>query len=128
MCNLFIDVLRGYTVDRKFTIHDFVVMPNHVHLLISVPGEMMIERAMQLIKGAFSFRARKELGFRGEIWQRGFSDVGVRDTESFQMHRQYIEQNPLRAGLARLPEEYPYCSAHLKLKKRTAAEKTAENV
>ena len=51
----------------KMTIHEFVVMPNHVHLLLTIPGEMSIEKAMQLIKGGFSFRARKELGFHGEV-------------------------------------------------------------
>src|SRR5208283_4187345 len=107
---------------NEFTVHDFVVMPNHVHLLISVPGEATIERAMQSIKGSFSFRARKELGFLGEIWQRGFSEVGIRDAASLQAHRSYIEQNPVRAGLSNSPEEYPYGSAHLKMLKRAAAE------
>ncbi len=59
----------------RIIVHDFVVMPNHVHVLMTVPGDLSIEKAMQLIKGGFSFRANKELGFRGEIWQRGFSDV-----------------------------------------------------
>ena len=121
MSNLFIDVLRGHTFERKFTVHDFVVMPDHVHLLISVPGEITIENAMQWIKGSFSFRAKRELGFQGEVWQRGFSEVGVRDSVNFQEHRNYIEQNPVRAGLATSPEEYPYGSAYLKMLKRARA-------
>lgn len=122
MCNLIIDVLRSYTLDHIFTVHDFVVMPNHVHLLITVPGEMTIEKAMQRIKGGFSFRARKELGFHGEIWQRGFSEVGVHNSESLQTHRRYIELNPVRAGLANSSEEYPYCSVYLRAMKRARAE------
>ena len=56
---------------------------------------------MQLIKGSFSFRANKELGFKGEIWQRGFSDVLVTDKQSFQLHRSYIDNNPVKKGLVK---------------------------
>ncbi len=104
------------------TVHEFVVMPNHVHIVMTVPGEMSLEKAMQLIKGGFSFRANKELGFRGEIWQRGFSDVRIVDELSYQKHREYIENNPVKAGLANSPEEYPYGSACLKKQKRAGAE------
>jgi len=54
-------------------------MPNHLHILLTLSGEITPEKAMQLIKGSISFRANKELGFRGEIWQRGYSDVQVLD-------------------------------------------------
>ena len=57
-----IDVLRSCLKARKFQAHDFVVMPDHLHLLITVRREMTIEKALQPIKGAFSFRLRKELG------------------------------------------------------------------
>jgi putative transposase len=67
MAQLFIDVLRSYTLAGKFKVHDFVVMRNHVHLLLTVDGEMSIEKAAQLVKGNFSYRANKELGFTGGI-------------------------------------------------------------
>jgi putative transposase len=107
---------------KGIVIHDFVVMPNHIHILMTVPGEMSVEKAMQLIKGGFSFRANKELGFCGEIWQRGYSDVRVVDERSFQQHREYIGNNPVKKGLANSPEEYPYGSACLKKKKHAGAE------
>jgi putative transposase len=104
MANLFVDVLRSTMRSGKVTIHDFVVMPDHIHILMTVPGEMSVEKAMQLIKGGFSFRAKKELGFTGEIWQRGFSDVRV------------------KAGLAISPEDFQYGTAYLKKRKRAGAE------
>ena len=70
----------------------------------------------------FPFELGRELGFRGEIWQRGFSDVRITDQQSFLNHRNYIRQNPVRAGLAEFPEEYPYGSAHLRKLKRAGAE------
>jgi putative transposase len=125
MAKLFIEVLRSYMRSGKITVHDFVIMPNHVHILMTVPGEMSLEKAMQLIKGSFSFRANKELGFRGEIWQRGYSDVRVLDDKSFQQHRAYIENNPVKAGLANTPNEYPFGTAYLKKQKHTGAKAQA---
>ena len=75
MANLFIDVLRSYMRARKFKVHEFVVMPNHVHVLLSVLQEMSIEKAVQMMKGNFSYRAKKELGYPWEVWQKGFSGV-----------------------------------------------------
>jgi putative transposase len=46
---LFIDVLRSYVAAGRFRVHDFVVMPDHVHLLITVDQEMAIEKDVQLI-------------------------------------------------------------------------------
>ena len=121
MAELLIDVLRSCMRESSFNIHEFVVMPNHVHVLMTIPGGLTVEKAMQLIKGRFSFRARKELGFPGEVWQRGFSDVRITDEASFRQHRLYIEQNPIKAALARTADEYPFGSAHLKKLKRTGA-------
>ena len=74
---LFIDVLRSYVAAGKFQIHDFVVMPDHVHLLMTVGEDMAIEKAVQFIKGGFSYRLKKESGYSGEVWQRGFSDLRI---------------------------------------------------
>jgi putative transposase len=106
---LFIDVLRSYVKARKFQVHDFVVMPDHVHFLITIEGEMSIEKAVQFIKGGFSFRLRKETGYAGEVWQRGFSETRVNDPQSYENRREYIAQNPVIAGLVDSPEEYSLC-------------------
>jgi putative transposase len=118
---LFIDVLRSNVRTKKVRIHDFVVMPDHVHLLISVDRDLSIEKAMQLIKGGFSFRLKKEFGYNGEVWQRGFSEVRVEDRGSFLKHREYIAQNPVRAELVSSPEEFPYCYSYLARRKAAGA-------
>jgi putative transposase len=69
-------------------------MPDHFHLLIT-PRESL-ERALQLIEGSFSFRAKRELGFMHEIWQPSFYDRRVRDAGEYFAFREYIRQN---AGL-----------------------------
>jgi putative transposase len=57
---LFIDVLRSYTLKGSFKVHEFVVMPDHFHVLVTLDRNTSIERAVQLIKGNFSFRRKKE--------------------------------------------------------------------
>jgi putative transposase len=120
---LLIDVLRSCVATRKFRIHDFVVMPDHIHLVIEVGLGMSIERAMQLIKGRFSYRLKKECAYLGEVWQPGFSEVRIYDDESLLEHRRYIAQNPLKAGLCVSAEEYPYCFASLAKRKARAGAK-----
>ena len=117
---LFIDVLRTNTMAGKFKLHEFVVMPDHFHVLLTV-GNMSIERAMQLIKGGYSFRRNKELGLADEIWPPGFSEVRVLDRKSYLAHKKYIDENPVKAGLAKDVGEYPYCSAYFRKKKSAAA-------
>jgi putative transposase len=115
--NLMIEVLRSCVAQHELRLHDFVVMPDHVHLLMTLDGTMTIEKAMQLIKGRFSYHLKKELGYLGDVWQRGFSEVSVYDESSLKAHREYIAQNPAKAGLVNSSEEYPYCFAFLAKKK-----------
>jgi putative transposase len=71
-----------------------------------------LERSLQLIKGGFSFRARKELGFGGEIWQPSFYDRRVRDWQEYCAFREYIRSNPVKKRLVVAPERYPHGSAN----------------
>jgi putative transposase len=114
---LLIDVMRSLVAERKFELHDFVVMPDHLHLLLTVHDGMTIEKAMQLIKGRFSHRLSREFAYRGEVWQRGFTEEQVMNRESFDGHREYIAQNPVKAGLAASTEEFPFCFLHLAKRK-----------
>ena len=115
---LLVDVLRSLVAERKFKLHDFVVMPDHVHLLIEVVDDMTIEKAMQFIKGRFSHQLSHEFGFKGEVWQRGFTEVQVMNKQSLEAHRAYIGENPVKAGLAASAEDYPFCFRHLARRKK----------
>ena len=111
MANLFVEVLAHYRAQGKYLLHEFVLMPDHFHLLLS--PTLTLERALQLIKGSFSFRAKKELGFGGEIWQTSFYDRRVRDIGEYCAFREYIRANPVKKRLAVTAEQYPYCSAQM---------------
>jgi putative transposase len=114
---LLIDVLRSNVAAGKFQLHEFFIMPDHLHLLMTLPVDMTIEKAMQLIKGGFSYRLKKELGYQGEVWQRGFSDARITDGQSFTQHREYIIQNPVKAGLVETADQYPYSYTYLSREK-----------
>jgi len=115
MAKLLIEVLLHYQTQGKYCLHEFVVMPNHFHLLITQIGLVTLEKTVQFIKGGFSFRARKELAIAGEIWQTSFYDRRVRDANEYVRFRHYIHMNPVRRGLVSNPEEFPYSSASMTL-------------
>jgi len=107
MAKLFLQVLFHYRSEGKFLLHEFVLMPDHFHLLITPHSNLSLERAVQFVKGGYSFRASKELGFKGEIWQRGFADHLIRDAQDFEKHKSYIRNNPVIRRLTSSAEEYP---------------------
>ncbi len=112
MASLLIDVLYHYREQGKFLLHAFVIMPDHIHLLITPGAHVTLERAMQCIKGGFSFRAKKELAFAGEMWQNSFYDRRVRDGVEFDQFLKYIQENPVKRGLVQNPNEHPFSSAN----------------
>jgi len=106
--NLLMDTIYHYR-GSAYWLHEFVIMPDHLHALITPLTSL--EKAVQFIKGGFSYRAKKELGSNLEIWQKGFSDHRIRDVSDYRVHAIYIRQNPLRKHLCEQPEQYPYSSA-----------------
>ena len=106
---VFIEILYHYREERAYLLHEFVVMPDHFHAIIT--PKTSLEKAVQFIKGGFSFRAKKELQTRWEIWQRGFSDHRIRDARDYKIHSDYIHQNPVKKRLVVESHLYPYSSA-----------------
>ena len=104
---LLIDTIIHYRSQKKFLLHEFVIMPDHFHALITPADEISLERAVQFIKGGFSFRLKSKL----PVWQASFTNQRIRDEEDFERHREYIRMNPVRARLAGRAEEYPHSSA-----------------
>jgi putative transposase len=105
---LFLNVLENYRTG--YLLHAYVFMPEHIHLLLTPLDSL--EKAIQQIKGGFSYRAKKELSWQGEVWQKGFCDHRIRDMQDWNRHLEYIRMNPVRAGLCIEPEEYLY-GAHM---------------
>ena len=109
---LLVDTLYSYRSQGKYLLHEFVVMKNHLHVLMTIDESLSIEKAVQFIKGGYSFRVKKELGKNFEVWQKGFSETRIYDIASFEKHRQYIHENPVIAGYVEEASQFPFSSAH----------------
>jgi putative transposase len=111
IARLFVEVLLDYRSQKKYLLHEFVVMPDHLHLILT-PRGITLERAVQFAKGGFSFQLNKPLKVKRDVWQPSFVDRRIRDSHEYERYKNYIWQNPVKRRLAKSPEEYPYSSAH----------------
>jgi REP-associated tyrosine transposase len=102
-----VEVLHSYR-GRAYLLHEYVRMPEHFHIIITPMTSL--ERAVQFVKGGFSFRAKKDLGSSMEVWHCGFSDHRIRDEEDYLQHVEYIRRNPVGRKPVELSADYPYCS------------------
>jgi REP element-mobilizing transposase RayT len=93
-----------------YDLHAFAVMPNHVHLLLSplVP----LPKLTKSLKGITAKRANEMLTLTGcPFWQEESYDHLVGNEREFERIRLYIEHNPVRAGLVKEGDQYPWSSA-----------------
>jgi putative transposase len=108
---IFLKTLYRHRREGRYELHAFVVMPEHVHLLLTPANDVTIERAVQLIKGAYSHELGGIIGRKREIWQRGFTDHRIRNEMDYIHHRNYIHRNPVERHIVTDPCEYRYSSA-----------------
>ncbi|HET9183713.1 MAG TPA: transposase [Candidatus Angelobacter sp.] len=108
---LLIDTLCFYRIQGRFELHEFVIMPDHFHLIITLAEQIPLEKAVQYIKGGYATSARRQLGLSG-VWQPKPANHRIREAEDYERRRDYIFDNPVRAGLAPNPEDYPFSSAN----------------
>lgn len=88
---------------HPFFLHGFVIMPDHCHFLLFVPHPEKISNVMSAYKSGLTF----DIG-KGPLWQKRFH---IRCVDDPLEALKYIHHNPIRAGLAEVPEEYPWSSA-----------------
>ncbi|MCU1321160.1 MAG: transposase IS200-family protein [Acidobacteriaceae bacterium] len=112
---LLLATLFRYREQGRFQLHGFVVMPDHIHVLITPAHDHTIERCIQFIKGGFSFAIRKD--FPGEVWQNDYHAHRVTSPEDYRAQLLYIANNPTRKNLLDYPHihtKYPtQLDAHL---------------
>ena len=106
---LLIDTIYHYR-GGAYLLHEFVIMPDDIHVLIT--PQTSLEKAVQFIKGGFSYRAKKEVGSNMEVWQTGFQDHRIRDAYDYSSHVVYIHNNPVKERFCEHPEDFSYSSAH----------------
>jgi len=94
-----------------YLLHEFIIMPDHLHLLLTPGNTTSLEKAIMLIKGGSSHEIHRIRGHKMEIWQAGFHDWTIRDEADYRGRREYIRMNPVKAGLVEKPEDWAFGSA-----------------
>lgn len=107
---LMAETLMHYRNQGRYALHAYVVMPDHVHALITPAPDVSLEKAIQLMKGGFSFRLKS----RSEVWERGHFDKRVSDRNAYAACLNYIHHNPVVARIAETDSDYPFSSATLR--------------
>ena len=104
------DTLK-YFHEKRYLLHSWVIMPNHVHMLISIlPGNNLPD-IVRTIKSYTARKANIKIGRCGPFWQRDFFDRYIRNIKHFDYTVAYIEYNPVVAGLCKQPSEWQFGSA-----------------
>jgi putative transposase len=82
----------------------YVIMPDHVHLFVRGGLDFSLRQSVRVLKRVLS----KAISSAPPHWQQGFFDRLVRHSESYAEKWEYVRQNPVRAGLAPHPDEWPW--------------------
>ena len=107
----FKDIIWRYKKKYIFKLYHWVIMSNHYHLLIECEEPEMISKIMAGINKAYSFYYHQGRKTGGYLWQGRFKMQAVQKEEYLRTCGRYIEQNPLKAGMVKRAEEFPYSSA-----------------
>lgn len=99
---------------ERYRLLAWVVMPNHLHVLAQFLADHPLSKVMHSWKSYIANQGNKLLGRSGRFWQREYFDRFIRNERHYRNAVQYVESNPVRAGLAARPEGWPYSSAGLR--------------
>ena len=100
--------------DKKYRLTAWVIMPNHIHFLATPLENIELREIAHSIKSYTAHEANKLLGRHGQFWQHEPFDRYVRNRKHFVNVIQYIENNPVKAGLCEKPEDWRFSSAFYK--------------
>ena len=111
IAEILLNTLFHYRDSGGYLLHEFVIMPDPLHLILTPNLQTSLEKTVQLIKGGSSHRIHKKRGGRMEIWRAGFHDWTIRDLDDWKAKTNYIRMNPVKAGLCERVEDWSYSSA-----------------
>jgi putative transposase len=106
-CRVFEEALERVRTSFGVVIHGYVVMPDHVHLLVSEPERMSLADALKSLKQGVS---RRLIGKEAHFWQKRYYDFNVPSAAKFVEKLRYIHRNPVRRGLCARPEDWEWSS------------------
>jgi putative transposase len=109
--SFFLNTLRYYKPLLGFKIYSYVVMPDHIHLLIEPNDRYDLSEVMKAIKGSFGRKYLMMRGEKGRVWQRQFFGYTVEDELQLKRNIRYIFENPVRRGIVKNEVDYEFSSA-----------------
>jgi putative transposase len=107
-CATFLSALERVRLSHRLCVYGYVVMPEHVHLLMNEPERGNLARAMQSLKQGVA--RRLALRAADSFWQARYYDFNVWSEGKFVEKLRYIHRNPVRRGLVARPEDYLWSS------------------
>jgi len=110
LCLILLENLRFYHERMNFGLHGYVIMPNHIHLLITPREGSSISDIMRNLKSYAAREMRHALGIDGPVWQRRFYDRIVRGEAQFLAALDYMHENPVQAGVVESAGAYEFSS------------------
>jgi REP element-mobilizing transposase RayT len=102
----------------RYSLHAWVVMPNHVHALFTPQGDWSLSKILGSWKSYTSKQANLVINSSGKFWQEDYFDRYIRDDDHFYDALTYIEFNPVAAGLCSRPEDWTFSSARVNIQSR----------
>ena len=93
---------------KTMYLHAGVVMPDHVHLLLTPYEDITLAKLMQQLKSVSAHRIAKQREVKSPVWQREYFDRVMRSDEDLREKAEYIVNNPVRAGLVARVDDYPW--------------------
>ena len=106
---------------QRYRLAAWVVMPNHVHLLAAPCVGYSLSNIMHSLKSYTAQEANRILNRRGKLWFEDYFDRYIRNAKHFENAINYIESNPVRAGLCKSARDWPFGSAWFRGEQRQAA-------
>jgi putative transposase len=104
---IFEDTLETLRVRHNFFLFGYVLMPNHVHLLLSEPKNHLLADTLRALKTETSKKLKQN---RPYFWQRRYYDRNIITQSEFVEKLRYIHRNPVADGLVEKPEDWPWSS------------------
>ncbi len=107
----YIDILRTYKQKYQYRLYHYVLMTNHVHLVMETTADGgKLSQIMKSINLSYAQHFRKKYSYTGHFWQDRFKSILIAQDEYLLACGSYVELNPVRAGMVRHPQDYPWSS------------------
>ena len=104
--DLFAETVLRFRQDNAVLIHDYVIMPDHVHLLLTVYGDLSGAAAVRKLQRIFAEELNRQYGYSGEVWEESFHDDEITTPAECERSVKKIHSNPVRVGFCDQPGQY----------------------